>query len=81
MSQYRETNSAETHIRGLFVKEEREKSYLLIQKQRDGSTVSVWIPKSQISYIRKHSQTEFGDREVDITIPDWLMEEKGLEDR
>lgn len=35
-----------------------------------------WLPKSQIEY-----EGERGDEYVEVTLPDWLAEEKGLSDR
>ena len=38
----------------------------------DGS-VEVWLPKSQIVY-----EGEAGDRNVEIILPEWMAEKKGL---
>lgn len=76
MSQTR--NTATVQLRGLLIKKETEKAYLLVQRQRNRESVEGWVPKSMIEYLHRHPMPDHGDREIDITIPEWLSEEKGF---
>lgn len=61
-------------ITNLYLVEEREKAIKV--KQGD---LEVWLPRSQIKYLRKYAKEPDGRQEMVVDIPDWLADEKGLD--
>lgn len=72
-------NSEPARVRCIIL-EERDISLCIEQAQARGSTLRVWLPRSQLEIISKKgsSKTGFG---VDATIemPEWLANDKGLD--
>lgn len=42
-----------------------------------GDTTEIWLPKSQIE-VDSDFETLVSDEDLDVQIPDWLAEDKGL---
>ena len=65
-------------IRNLTIVRETEKALLLKQTIRHETIAEVWVPKSQMDYIKRHPKSPDGSQQCDNKIPDWLADEKGF---
>jgi hypothetical protein len=67
-------------LRNLAILDESPRAYKV--RQDNGANrkpVVAWLPKSQCDYVKKHGQPDpDGTKRMDVTIPDWLGEEKGF---
>lgn len=72
--------SATCKVGRLTLLDDRELAIRVVQKQaRDTTSLEVWIPRSQISYMRKLGRDSKGMMEIVIEIPEWLATEKNLD--
>lgn len=49
-----------------------------IEQQIGRTKVQAWIPKSQMTSIRRMRSPDGKDEEISFSVPDWLSDEKGL---
>lgn len=69
-------SSESVTCRRLYFVNETEKAIQVCEKDGD----AVWIPRSQITYLKRYMvpHGEGQRKECNITIPEWLANEKGL---
>lgn len=68
---------SETRFVSLYLLHHTEKAYLLADEEGE----EYWIPKSQVQSIEYGDKITINERpaqEVEIEIPEWLAEDKGL---
>lgn len=62
-----------------YLDEDREtaKAYRIIKFENNREQRAEWIPKSEVTYLRKYPRDSKGV-EIVFTVPDWLAEKRNL---